>query len=56
MPSLDLTDEERAALIVALQWIVAFDPLSPRVETLKTVLGKLAPQRPQAVPETASTG
>lgn len=56
MPSLDLTDEERAALVVALQWLVAFDPLSPRVQTLKTVLGRLQPQQPQRVPDTASTG
>ena len=47
MPQLDLSDEEGAALAHELHAIVENDryPLSPRIRTLKGVLGKLRPAR-----------
>jgi hypothetical protein len=44
--TLDLTDEETAALIRELDDLIANDRyfLSPRVQTLKTVLAKLRPE------------
>jgi hypothetical protein len=43
---LDLSDEETAALIRELNDIVESDkfPFSPRIRTLRTILGKLRPQ------------
>jgi hypothetical protein len=43
---LDLTDDEKAALIRELDGIIREDryPLSPRIMTLKAILGKLRPE------------
>ena len=52
MPTLDLTDNERAQLIGMLRQIVDFDPfpLSPRVRTVKAILDKLEPPAPRVEP------
>jgi hypothetical protein len=44
--NLDLTDEETAALIRELHDIIESDryPLSPRIRTLRAILGKLRPE------------
>ena len=43
---LDLTDAEAEALARELSWIVVGDryPLSPRIQTLRAILGKLRPE------------
>ena len=58
MMQLDLTDNERAILITALRRLVDFDPqaLSPQIQALKAILERLEPQKPQPIPDTASTG
>jgi len=58
MQRLDLTDNERAILITVLRRLVDFDPqpLSPQIQALKAILERLEPQKPQPIPETASTG
>jgi hypothetical protein len=58
MQRLDLTDNERAILITALRRLVEFDPpsLSPQIQALKAILERLQPQKPQSIPDTASTG
>jgi len=58
MHRLDLTDNERAVLITALRRLVDFDrqPLSPQIQALKAILERLEPQKPQPIPDTASTG
>ena len=58
MMQLDLTDNERAILITALRRLVDFDPqaLSPQIQALKAILERLEPQKPQLIPDTASTG
>ena len=58
MRRLEITDNECATLIGALRQLVDFDPepVSPRVQTLRAILERLEPQKPQAIPETASTG
>jgi hypothetical protein len=58
MQQVDITEAERAALIVALRRLIATDPdpLSPSTQTLKAILERLHAQAPQEVPETASTG
>ena len=55
---IDLDDNERAALIAVLRRLVDFDPqpLSPQSRTLKAVLDRLEPHKPQSIPEDASTG
>jgi hypothetical protein len=53
---LDLTDNERAILITALRRLVDPQPLSPQTEALKAILERLEPQKPQSIPDTASTG
>ena len=55
MQRLDLTDNERAILIAALRRLVDFDPqaLSPQIQA---ILERLEPQKPQPIPDTASTG
>jgi hypothetical protein len=42
----------------ALRRLVDFDPqpLSPRIQALKAILERLDPQKPQPIPDTASTG
>ena len=44
--NLDLTDEEKAALIREFDQIIRDDryPLSPRIMTLKAILAKLRPE------------
>ena len=58
MQRLDLTDNERAVLIAALRRLVDFDPqpLSSQSQALKAILERLAPYKPQSLPEDASTG
>jgi hypothetical protein len=58
MQRLDLTDNERAILITALRRLVDFDPqsLSPQIQALKGILERLDSQKPQPIPDTASTG
>jgi hypothetical protein len=56
MQRLDLTDNERAILIMALRRLVDFDPLSPQTQALKAILERLEPQKPQPIPDTAGTG
>jgi hypothetical protein len=58
MLRLDLSDNERAILITALRRLVDFDPqpLSPHTQVLKAILERLDPQKPQPIPDTASTG
>jgi predicted component of type VI protein secretion system len=58
MQRLDRTDNERAILIAALRRLVDFDPraLSPQIQALKAILERLEPQKPQPIPDTASTG
>jgi hypothetical protein len=58
MQRLDLSDNERAILITALRRLVDFDPqpLSPQIQALKDILERLEPQKPQSIPDTASTG
>jgi hypothetical protein len=55
---LDLTDNERAILITVLRRLVDFDPQlrSPQTQALKAILERLEPQKPQPIPDTASTG
>jgi hypothetical protein len=45
-------------LITALRRLVDFDPqpLSPQTQALKAILERLEPQKPQPIPDTASTG
>ena len=56
MQQLDLTDNERAALIIALRRLVDPQPLSPQNQALKAILDRLDPHKPQSLPEDASTG
>jgi hypothetical protein len=58
MQRLELSDNERAILITALRRLVDVDPqpLSPQSQALKAILERLDPQKPQPLPETASTG
>jgi hypothetical protein len=44
--NLDLTDDEKAALMRALDRIIRNDryPLGPRIQLLKSILGKLRPE------------
>jgi hypothetical protein len=58
MQRLELSDNERAILITALRRLVAFDPqpLSPQTQAFKAILERLDPQKPQPIPDTASTG
>jgi hypothetical protein len=55
MPQLDLTDNERAVLIATLRRLIDLEP-EPSAQTLKLILDRLEPQKPQALPEDASTG
>ncbi len=58
MEQLELSDNERAVLAALLHEVLDYggDPLSPRIEALKAILARLEPQKPQAIPEDASTG
>jgi hypothetical protein len=54
MKNLELSDAEAEALLRELSQIIEYDryPLSPRIRTLKEILGKLRPEpaRPAASP------
>ena len=53
------SDNERAILITVLRRLVDFDPqpLSLQIQVLKAILERLEPpQKPQPIPDTASTG
>jgi hypothetical protein len=50
---LELTDAERAVLLAALRRLVERDPDQL---ALKAILEKLELQKPEPIPETASTG
>jgi hypothetical protein len=54
MKNLELSDEQTEALIRELSQIIEYDryPLSPRIRTLREILGKLRPEptRPAASP------
>jgi hypothetical protein len=54
MKNLELSDEQTEALLRELSQIIEYDryPLSPRIRTLKEILGKLRPEpaRPAASP------
>jgi hypothetical protein len=58
MQRLELSDNERAILITALRRLVDFDPqpVSPQTQALTAILERLDPQKPQPIPNTASTG
>ena len=56
MPLLNLTDEERALVILVLRQLIEMDPQSPRADSLRRLLAKLQPAHAVAAPETASTG
>ncbi len=58
MQRLDVTDNERAILVTTLRRLVDFDPqsLSPQIQALKGILERLELQKPQPIPDTASTG
>ncbi len=56
MQRLDLTDNERAALIVALRRLIDAQPLSAQSQTLKAILERLEPHKPRSLPKDASTG
>ena len=53
---LDLTDNERAMLVVALRRLVESEPDALSAQTLEAILERLRPQKPQSIPEDASTG
>jgi hypothetical protein len=52
MPSHDLADADKAALIELLRETIAADryPLSPRIQKLRAILAKLAPPPPRPEP------
>jgi len=56
MLHLDLTENERAALIAALRRLLEPQPLSPQSQALRAVLDRLEPHKPKSLPEDASTG
>jgi hypothetical protein len=58
MHRLDLTDGERAILITALRRLIDLNPqlVSAQIQETKAILGRLEPQTPQPIPDTASTG
>ena len=53
MPTIDLTDEELAAVIATLRRTIREDkfPMSPRLDPLKAALAKLDPAVPRAAPK-----
>jgi len=48
MPQLDLTDNERAVLIATLRRLIDLEP-EPSAQTLKLILDRLQPQKPQSL-------
>jgi hypothetical protein len=57
MQHLDLSDEEAAALIKELADITGNDryPFSPRIQTLRAILAKFRPERPESLSRRRST-
>jgi hypothetical protein len=53
---LDLTDNERAMLVVALRRLVDSEPDGVSAQALEAILDRLQPQKPQSIPADASTG
>jgi hypothetical protein len=52
MPTLDLIDDEKAALVAHLRHALEYDPFpyAPRLDPLKAILAKLDPPTPQPEP------
>jgi hypothetical protein len=52
MPTLNFTDDEKAALVAHLRHALEYDPypFAPRLDPLKAILAKLEPPEPQAEP------
>ena len=50
--TLDLTDDEKLALVAHLRHALEYDPypFAPRLDPLKTILAKLEPPKPQPEP------
>jgi hypothetical protein len=50
--TLDLTDDETAALVAHLKHAIEYDryPMAPRLDPLKAILAKLEPPQPQPEP------
>jgi hypothetical protein len=50
--NLDLTDDEKAALVAHLRHALEYDPFpyAPRLDPLKAILAKLEPPKPQPEP------
>jgi len=53
MPTIDLTDEELAAVIATLRRTIREDkfPMSPRLDSLRAALAKLDPAVPRPAPK-----
>ena len=53
MPTVDLSDDELAAVIAALRRTIREDkfPMSPRLDPLKAALAKLDPAMPRPAPK-----
>ena len=57
MMRLDLTDSERAVLIVTLRRLLDLEQPEPvSAQTVKAILERLEPVKPRSLPEDASTG
>jgi hypothetical protein len=52
MPTLDLTDDEKAALVAHLRHAVEYDPFpyAPRLDPLKAISATLEPPTPRREP------
>jgi hypothetical protein len=52
MPTLDLTEDEKAALVAHLRHALEYDPFpfAPRLDPLKAILAKLDPPAPKPEP------
>lgn len=50
--TLDLTDDEKAALVAHLRHAIEYDryPMAPRLDPLKAILAKLEPPEPKPEP------
>jgi len=51
MPTLDLTDDEKLALVAHLRHALEYDPFpfAPRLDPLKAILAKLEPSAPSSL-------
>ena len=52
MPTLDLTDDEKLALVAHLRHALEYDPFpyAPRLDPLNAILAKLEPSAPRPEP------